>query len=98
MSDRIPGSSWDNPIWHRGWRIYLGEPEWHPSLSYMFAHDDYDGAEDANDTRVGHAYTIDEAMAEIDAIEDDAQAEREEAEDRARMVNVGGHRDGGSAS
>ena len=29
---------------------------------------------------------------------DDAQAEREEAEDRRRIINVGGHRDGGSAS
>lgn len=31
-------------------------------------------------------------------VDDDAQAEREEAEDRRRMVNVGGHRGGGSAS
>lgn len=29
---------------------------------------------------------------------EDAEAEREEAADRAAMVNVGGHKDGGSAS
>jgi hypothetical protein len=32
------------------------------------------------------------------ACADERQAEREEAEDRLRMISVGGHRDGGSAS
>ena len=71
MSDRIPGSSWDNPIWHRGWRICIGEPGIHHSLTYAFAHDDYDGAEDANDHRHGFAPTVQAAKHEIDIREDE---------------------------
>ena len=90
MSDSLPGSSWSNPIWHRGWRIYIGD-----FTAYEFVHDEYDGPED---NRCGHADSLAEAKAEIDLMEDDAQAEREEAADRQRMIIVGGRRDGGSAA
>lgn len=59
MSDRIPGSSYDNPIWYREkWRIYIGEQGF-----YQFVHDDYDGEDDH---RCGHTLSIDEAKEEID--------------------------------
>lgn len=71
MSDRLPGSSYSNPIWHRGWRIYLNSEDLGiASFTYAFEHDDFDGAEDSNDTRCGHAATVDEAKTEIDEYED----------------------------
>lgn len=66
MSDRIPGLSWSNPIWHRNYRIYVGD-----YTPYEFVHDDYDGAPDANDTRCGHATSIEDAKAQIDDMEAD---------------------------
>lgn len=65
MSDRIPGSSWSNPIWHGKWRIYVDDcgP---PHTRYAYVHDDYDGP---GDDRQGHTVTVDEAKAEIDEIE-----------------------------
>lgn len=69
MSDRIPGSSHSNPIWYGSYRIYIGEPDLHPSLSYSFVHDDFDGAEDAADHRSGHAKSLEEAKRAIDALE-----------------------------
>lgn len=78
MTDRIPGSSWDNPIWHRRYRIYVGEPNIHPSLAYAFTHDNYEGgyydAEGSvceGDSRHGYAATIAACKAEIDMLEDD---------------------------
>ena len=38
MTDRIPGSSWSNPIWHGKWRIYVGGEM--PGENYAFVHDD----------------------------------------------------------
>lgn len=60
MADRIPGSSWSNPIWHRRWRIYVAECG---PYAYAFAHDDFDGD---GDSRAGYARSVDEARAEID--------------------------------
>lgn len=65
MTDRTPGSSWSNPIWHRKYRIYVGD-----YAPYEFVHDDYDGAPDANDNRCGHASSIEDAKAQIDDLED----------------------------
>ena len=52
---------------YRGFHIYFDPPpiptranDWH------FVHDDYDGAEDANDNRHGHAASVEECKAEID--------------------------------
>lgn len=69
MSDRIPGSSHDNPIWHGKWRIYVSDnPLGMAQFNYAYVHDDYDGDEDS---RAGHARTVDEAKAEIDDREED---------------------------
>ena len=68
MSDRIPGTTWDNPIWHRDYRIYLHDRDTH---GYAFAHDDYDPTpvhsdDGPSDHRHGWALTPAEAKAEID--------------------------------
>ena len=52
MNDRIPGTTWDNPIWYRDkWRIYAS---WSNFVNYEYVHDDYDGAEDSHDNRCGY--------------------------------------------
>ena len=66
MSDRLPGSSYDNPVWHRGFRIYVSDCGLFPQFAYEYVHDDYDGADDANDGRYGHAASIDACKVEID--------------------------------
>lgn len=66
MSDRIPGSSWDNPIWYKGYRIYLSDLYEVHGYQYEYVHDSYDGAEDAGDSRFGNAKTVEDAKAEID--------------------------------
>lgn len=73
MNDRLPGSSWDNPIWHRKWRIYVGEPQYGRQFNYAYTHDDYDGAPDAHDGRYGHAASVEEARDLIDEYEEDHQ-------------------------
>lgn len=67
MSDRILGSSWSNPIWHGKWRIYQSHEFF--GQRYGFTHDDYDGADDANDSRHGHANSVDECKAAINEME-----------------------------
>ena len=67
MSDRIPGTTWDNPIWYRDYRIYVDDRAGTSTSGYGFAHDDYDGAEDGNDCRLGWEPTLDKAKSEIDA-------------------------------
>jgi len=70
MNDRIPGTTYDNPIWYRNYRIYLND--YGPyTCTYTYAHDSYDGAEDAYDNRCGYGATIEECKAEIDSKEDD---------------------------
>lgn len=66
MNDRLPGSSWDNPIWHGKWRIYLSDYPEIPELAYAYCHDDYDGAEDAHDTRFGHGKSVEDCKQQID--------------------------------
>ena len=63
MNDRIPGATWDNPIWHRGFRIYLSDYE-----GFCYCHDDYDGAPDANDNRAGVCMTVEDCIAEINEL------------------------------
>lgn len=70
MSDRIPGSSWSNPIIYRDWLIYLNDyvgPGDH-LCAFVFTHKDYDGPED---NRHGHAATVEACKREIDCIEDE---------------------------
>jgi hypothetical protein len=72
MSDRIPGSSYDNPIWHGKWRIYLSSyAPMGEGYEYVFCHDDYDGAEDAGDNRYGFAVSVKDAKNQIDEMEMD---------------------------
>jgi hypothetical protein len=80
MSDRIPGSSWSNPIWYGEYRIYTASADARAfgGYSYEFVHDDYDPTpnnpgEGPGDHRAGHAKSIDEARREIDDIEEDAK-------------------------
>jgi hypothetical protein len=72
MSDKIPGSSWSNPIWYRDdWRIYADDVSPYP---YAFVHDDYDGATDGGDTRYGHGKSVADCETQIDEwIEDNEQ-------------------------
>jgi hypothetical protein len=66
MNDRLPGSSWSNPIWYRKhWRIYMN---WYSVIGdeWTYSHDDWDGAEDSGDDRIGHASTVEACKAEID--------------------------------
>ena len=64
MNDRIPGTTWDNPIWYRDkWRIYVS---WSEFVNYEYVHDDYDGAEDSRDNRCGYGKSIEACKAEID--------------------------------
>ena len=57
-----------NPIWHRDYRIYVADCG---PYAYAYVHDDYDGADDANDSRYGYADTVEACKAEIDEREDD---------------------------
>ena len=66
MSDRIPGSAYSNPLWHRGYRIYVSDSPL-PSEGYFYAHDDWEP--DTLDGRFGYAGTVDQAKGEIDALE-----------------------------
>ena len=44
-------------------------------LDYDFAHNDYDGAEDSGDERIGSADSIEHAKRQIDAIEETIKIE-----------------------
>lgn len=59
MNDRIPGATWDNPVWYGKFRIYLAN---HAGFTYV--HDDHDG--DESDDRFGYCQTVEACKAEID--------------------------------
>lgn len=71
MNDRIPGSSWSNPIWYGKWRIYLSDKSAMMHYPYEFVHDDYDGAIDSKDNRNGYATSVDDAKYRIDHWDDE---------------------------
>lgn len=76
MSDRLPGTSYDNPIWYRGYRIHLG-PGYTRDSQWQFVHDDYDGApnnpgDGPADHRAGLCETEQDCRNEIDELEDEA--------------------------
>lgn len=75
MSDRLPGSSWDNPIWYNKWRIYLSDDVEIHGYEYEYVHDDFDGAPDAGDSRCGIASSVKAAIVEIRAWEAEHDAE-----------------------
>ena len=66
MNDRLPGSSWDNPIWYKKYRICLSDLYEVHGFQYNYVHNDYDGAPDAGDSRCGVARTVQEAKDQID--------------------------------
>ena len=66
--------TFQNPIWHDKWKIYLST--WNrvwTGCDYEFCHDDYDGADDANDHRYGWAKSIEDAKEQIKEYEEDNQ-------------------------
>lgn len=69
MSDRLPGSAYDNPIWYRGYRIYLSDLHATHDFQFQFSHDNYDGPPDR---RCGLAHSIPGAKKAIDEIEDES--------------------------
>lgn len=70
MSDRLPGSSYDNPIWYREYRIYLSNIYELSGYKWEFVHNDFDGAPDGNDRRCGHGKELIDCQQAIDEIED----------------------------
>lgn len=76
MNDRIPGTTWDNPIWYRGFRIYLSGED-HHGYEFYYGHDDLDGNSD--DERYGYCESVDACKAEIDERFPDSPAPRSQS-------------------
>lgn len=55
---------------YRGYRIGPYRPSYSPSTDWSWAHEDFDGAPDANDNRYGYAASPEACRAEIDMLED----------------------------
>ena len=72
MNDQsMAGSSWRNPQWYRGWRLYRSGRE-NPHEAVLFVHKDYAGAMDDDEpTLIGAAFSFNEAEMKIDCIERD---------------------------
>ena len=64
MNDRIPGTTYDNPIWYRGWRIWLNDYIY-DGVEFAYQHNDFDG-DSSGDDRYGYAQSEIECKAEID--------------------------------
>ena len=67
MSDKLPGPSYSDPIWHRDkWRIYYDPPPI-PTRAFDFrgTHDDYDGP---GDNRHVAGASVDDVKYEIDLL------------------------------
>lgn len=65
-------------IWYRGYCIRLNDCNIDPRCDYVFAHDDYDGAEDSRDQRSGFGRTVEDCKKEIDQIEAVLEEERQQ--------------------
>jgi hypothetical protein len=59
-----------------------------PSTDWHYAHDDYDGAEDANDTRCGYAPSLEAAKSDIDEWWFDQELARVKAATRQRFADM----------
>lgn len=82
MSDRLPGTSFDNPIWHGRWRIYVDDCAGTRSQGYAFQHDNYDPTpvhsdDGPSDHRHGWERTVAEAKLAVDILEEELADERE---------------------
>jgi len=64
MSDRLPGSSPHNPIWHRGFAIWSATDD-HDRHIFIWCHEQAE-LEDLYDRRHGDAPSLHEARAAID--------------------------------
>jgi hypothetical protein len=64
MSDRLPGSSHSNPLWHRGFAIWSATDDRDRHI-FIWCHEAAD-LEDLYDRRHGDAPTIQQARADID--------------------------------
>ena len=62
VNDRIPGTSYDNPILYRDHKIYLAELSF-PECRWVWSHVDYDGPEDK---RAGYGPTQQSCIDAID--------------------------------
>jgi hypothetical protein len=63
MSDRLPGSSWSNPILYRGYEIALASYSPAARFDWEAVHENYDGDEDS---RIVRAASVEACKAEID--------------------------------
>lgn len=61
--------TFSNPVWYGEWRIYHNNAAMGRSSTFAFCHDDYDGAEDANDNRCGYGASIEDCINEIEELE-----------------------------
>lgn len=82
MSDRIPGTTYDNPIWHRGYRIFVDDRAGTHPQGYAYVHDDYDptpvhSGDGPSDHRHGWERTIEQTKAAIDILEEELADEHE---------------------
>jgi hypothetical protein len=80
VSDRFPGTTYDNPIWHRGYRIFIDDCAGTRRDGYAFCHDDYDPTplhsdDGPSDHRHGWERTVDQAKAAIDILEEELAEE-----------------------
>ena len=65
---------------YRDWHIDFDPPPIPTrNCDWQFWHDDFDGAEDANDNRCGYAASLEEAKAEIDLWYDEREMTDAEA-------------------
>lgn len=62
---------------YRGFHIGRSLVSYMTATDWCYVHDDYDGAEDANDNRLGYGYSIRDCQREIDEWWDEHPDERE---------------------
>lgn len=63
--------AWDYAETYRGYQISPSLVSYMPASDWCFAHEDYDGAPDGNDTRCGYAASPEACREEIDMLEDE---------------------------
>lgn len=68
MNDRLPGTTYDNPIWYKSkWKIYTDDNP----FGFAYVHDDYDPTpnnpgDGPSDHRAGYGKTVQECKDQID--------------------------------
>jgi hypothetical protein len=74
MSDRIPGTSYDNPEWYKNWRIYRASYVPMKGMEMAFVHDEYDPTPiepfgPPSDHRCGFGHDVNDCKRQIDEME-----------------------------